>query len=89
MVLEKPEISCDDVTDLLGDYVEGDLMPTIVQRLDHHIAECAHCRELKHGYLTTIALARGLGDKPMPRDVQSRLRKALKERLGIDLSSAS
>ena len=85
-ILEKGQISCEDVTELLGDYADNELIPSLVRRLDDHIDTCTYCTEVKAGYMKTIELAKELRNKPAPRDVQNRLRAALNQRLGLNLS---
>ena len=90
MVLEKNEIDCLDVVELLGDLVDGDLPPTLEARLEGHISGCAYCEEMKASYELTIELARELknDEKPIPTAVQNRLRSALNEKLGLNLALA-
>ena len=84
-VLEKSKISCRDIVKLMGDYADRELPPTLRARLDSHICECAACAKFKHTYQLTVQLASELEDKPVPQDMQNRLRKALNRRLGISL----
>ena len=90
MVLEKEKITCDDVAELMGDYADGELIPTLEGRLNEHIAECFDCQDLREQYLLTIELAREIGRRPppVPTGVQNRLRAALNARLGLNLGSA-
>ena len=85
-MLEKPEITCHDVEKLYGDYVEGDLPRTLKGRVDAHIEECGECQEFVRSYQLTIKLARELKNKPMPEGAKRRLREALNQRLGLNLS---
>lgn len=84
-VLESPEISCSDVENLFGDYVEGELPKTLRDRLDAHIARCVPCNEFQISYKRTIELAGQLKEKPIPIDVQNRLRARLNSALGLKL----
>jgi hypothetical protein len=85
-VLEKQEIDCIDVMNLLGEYADGDLTPTLHLRLDEHMNGCSYCGRMRAGYLQTIRAARDLGDLPVPVETQNRLRQALNRVLGISLS---
>jgi hypothetical protein len=85
-ILEKQLVGCDDVTELLGDYVEGELSPSLGKRVVSHIKRCECCREMEESYRFTIQLAREIKSKPLPVGVQNRLRKALNERLGLTLA---
>ena len=85
-ILERPIISCDDVEEMLGDYVEGDLIPTLHARLANHIDQCECCRQSELEYRAVIKLASALRNRPLPSGVKERLRDGLKAKLGIDLS---
>ena len=85
-ILEKQLVGCDDVAELLGEYVDGELSSTLSKRVGSHLKGCESCREIEEGYRFTIELAREIKRKPMPAGVQNRLRKALNERLGLNLS---
>ena len=86
MILEKEHITCADVMELLGDYEDRELTPTLRGRLDAHIQTCADCQELKSSYHTTLELAKELPQRPLTKDIQNRLRSALNERLGLNLT---
>lgn len=86
-VLEKEKITCKDVRGLLDDYVDDQLTESLKLRIDEHVCSCKYCQDLKDGYLLTIKLAKKLRDAPKPpKGVQSRLRAALNERLGLNLT---
>jgi len=87
LVLEKEEIDCSDVEDLLGDFVDSDLPTTLRGRVDSHIKCCTYCQEIEESYRFTIDLAHELGENPppVPTDVRNRLRKALNEKLGMNI----
>lgn len=84
-ILEKDCIECDDVALLLGDYTDCDLPSSIRARLDSHIKTCPFCAEMRASYKFTVDLARDLADRPVPTDVQNRLRATLNHRLGLNL----
>ncbi len=84
-ILEKGTIECKDVKKLLGDYTDKELTSTLKARLDAHISGCPECQELHDSYKFTVQLASTLEDKPVPVDVQNRLRIALNAKLGLSL----
>ncbi len=88
-VLEQPRIGCEDIEQIFGDYVDGELSPTLMQRVDEHVSCCEECQDFRDTYLLTIKLARQLKPRPMPQEVGERLRAALSARLGITLSGSS
>lgn len=87
-ILEKTAIECEDVVAHLDDYVEGDLGSTLKGRFDGHLFTCQNCDEVHRTYTLTVELATELRERPIPTDVQRRLREALNRRLGINLPTA-
>ncbi len=90
MVLEKGQISCDEIEMLLGEYVDRELPECLHQRVSSHIEGCATCQENHTSYLEVIQLASELREKTekssqLPSAVSRRLRAALNQRLGISL----
>ncbi len=88
-VLEKEQVTCSDVTELLGDYTDGELSPSVHARLESHIEGCEYCQEMARTYALTIELAADLRETPIPFGVQNRLRKALNKKLGLSLPLVS
>lgn len=86
LVFEKNEVTCNDVEKLFGEYIENETPCSLRARLDEHIQSCENCQRFQEQYKTVISLAKELGSRPIPEDVQQRLRKSLNERLGLSLS---
>ena len=86
-VLERQEILCADVEELLGDYEEGDLPQSLKSRIDDHICVCPECTQLKLEYKMIIEVAEEMGreEPEMPLEVQNRLRQRLNASLGLNL----
>ncbi|NDC39761.1 MAG: hypothetical protein EBZ48_17300 [Proteobacteria bacterium] len=85
LILEKGQMSCADLRKCYGDYFDGELPVTVRGKLATHIEECPRCQEFAASYRLTVDLARELRNKPMPSDVQKRLRASLNARLGLNL----
>ncbi len=85
-ILEKPIIECPDVEELLSDYIDHELIPTLHARVGAHIMECAVCSESEEDIRMVIELAATIKDTPVPIDVRERLRQNLNDRLGLSLS---
>jgi anti-sigma factor RsiW len=75
-------MTCRDVNELLGEYVDGTLASGVADALERHLADCEPCRT----YLATYRRARTLGIEAaraeMPDEMKARLRQFLRERLG-------
>ena len=86
-ILEKPEIECDDFIELLGEYVDGELTPTLHLRLADHAEGCEICEAFESSYRMVIDLAREIGNDntPLPAGVRERLYTRLNAELGTSL----
>jgi anti-sigma factor RsiW len=81
-------LDCREVVARLGDFVDRDLSPTAHQAIEAHLERCPTCAAFAASYqhvVDSAALLREPEEKPLPVNVQNRLRKALNERLGIRL----
>jgi len=79
---------CKDVIAHLGDFVDGELPISQRAAVENHLDGCADCAAFYASYKHVVTSAAGLRDEveePLPVDVSNRLRKALNERLGINL----
>lgn len=74
-------LTCENVIDLLLDFLEGALDPEVVAQLERHLAECPPCVAYLRTYRRTPGLARAAAREPMPDDLKVRLRAFLAERL--------
>lgn len=84
--LELNELDCSAVESLLSCYVDGELLPALTTRFSDHLQSCESCQELLADFEQVVALARSIGARPIPAGVSQRLRQALKERVGYDVT---
>lgn len=84
-VLEKRTLECTDVLSLLGDYVDGELIPSLEIRVKAHIDSCEDCLEMLTSYRETVQMAKDLPEVSVGVDAQNRLRRTLNQRLGLKL----
>jgi anti-sigma factor RsiW len=59
--VQPPELTCEELVELVTDYVEDRLSPEDRARFDAHLADCPHCRDYLEQMRQTI---RSLGDLP-------------------------
>lgn len=76
---------CDELGELLGDYVDEELPSSMAARFKQHLSGCSECRALERDYRRTVEIAGLLKDKPLPPGAKDRLREGLNRRLGINL----
>ncbi|MGI6680932.1 MAG: zf-HC2 domain-containing protein [Bdellovibrionota bacterium] len=85
-IFEKEIITCHDVENLYGEYMEGDLIPSLADRLREHICECAKCQEFACLYNQVIDVASQIKDTmKLSDDVKNRLHERLNKELGLSL----
>ena len=83
-ILEQETINCIDFVGCLGDYQDNDLPESLKLRFDEHLSQCKCCQSFEASYRQVVEVASSIKNE-IPKGVQSRLRKALNERLGLDL----
>jgi anti-sigma factor RsiW len=54
--MTSPRLTCRELIEFLGQYLEGDLPGGERERFDAHLAICASCRDYLAGYRETIRL---------------------------------
>jgi len=72
-------MTCRELTELLNDFVSGDLLPEHRERLQQHLNDCPPCLVYLETYKLTIKLTRSLPCQPLPPQLKERLRLVLKE----------
>jgi anti-sigma factor (TIGR02949 family) len=72
--------SCDDLLGSLSEYIDGELRAELCRDIEHHLAECEHCRVVVDTTKKTIYLVHASNDphSSLPDDVRDRLYKSLK-----------
>jgi anti-sigma factor RsiW len=76
-------VNCEELLDLLLDYIGGELVVEQHRTIEVHLAGCARCVMLIESYRYTIRLARALPKcERLPAAVEARLRKVLAPHFG-------
>jgi anti-sigma factor RsiW len=76
-------MNCQELLDLLHDYIGGELVIEQHRTVEIHITGCNKCLMLVESYRHTIRLARALPKcERLPAAVEDRLRKFLEPHLG-------
>jgi predicted anti-sigma-YlaC factor YlaD len=78
---------CKDVIAHLGDFVDRELPLAQHAAVENHLNDCSDCAAFYASYKHVVTSAAELREpqQALPVDVANRLRKALNERLGINL----
>lgn len=68
-------LSCQQITELVTDYLEGRMGLADRMRFHVHLGMCKHCRAYLRQMKATVAALGHLPDEPMPDDVRDELRE--------------
>ena len=74
------EMTCRELTDFLGAYLEGELSPDVRMRFDEHLGACPECSAYVETYRRTMTLAKDAfrdADGAVPGEVPEDLVKAI------------
>lgn len=75
MLLARREIACQEVVELVSDYLEGALSRGDRRRFERHLSGCPHCSEYLAQMRETIRLAGRL----LPQDLTPQMREEFTE----------
>jgi len=73
-------VTCRELIDFLGEYLDGELPRDVRLRFDEHLAACPECSAYLETYRRTVKLAKDAfrdPDDPVPEDVPEDLVKAI------------
>lgn len=73
---------CQDVADLLSDYLAGELSEAEIAAIRKHLEGCPNCETFFESLKTTVRLTKRLVPEDIPPAVIDRLQSFLKERIG-------
>ena len=68
-------LSCQEITEIITDYLEGRMSFSDRMRFQMHVGMCKHCRAYLRQMKATIGSLGQLPDEPMPTDVRDEMRE--------------
>jgi anti-sigma factor RsiW len=71
-------LSCQELTELVTDYLEGALVPTERARFEEHLAECGNCELYLEQIRRTIELTGSLPPEAIPPEAEEALLHAFR-----------
>ncbi len=72
------ELSCREVVEILGDYLEGAMAPEDRVRLEQHLADCEGCTAYLEQLRVTIRLNGRLSEDAVPAEEMAPLLEAFR-----------
>jgi anti-sigma factor RsiW len=76
-----PHLTCQQVTDLIVDYVAGDMPPAIQAVFEAHLRNCPDCIAFLNTYRETLRTARALHHEDVPEEMFNRVQNFLRGRI--------
>lgn len=78
MTTDADELTCRDVAEILGRWLDGEMAPDERARFDEHLAECPDCVAYVRSYAATVRLAKDAwSDDDAPAELPDELRRAI------------
>jgi anti-sigma factor RsiW len=71
-------MTCRELTELLIDYIQGELDADLCEHICRHLSACPPCETFVATYRITIQLTRRLPAAPMPPELAARLQEAMR-----------
>ena len=72
---------CKAYFEKISEYLDGELDGTLCEKIETHLIECPECQDCFDSLKKTIGLCKKVPRDEIPRDVQKRIREALKSLL--------
>jgi len=66
-------INCQELTEMVTDYVEDRMNPEVRLDFEKHVSLCRHCRAYLDQMQTTTELVGKMPDEPVPEKVMSEM----------------
>lgn len=77
----RDDMMCDDITDLILDYLAGELPPDILMEFEEHLRMCPDCVAFLNTYKKTVQVTRSLQYKDIPPAMEKRVRQFLTQKV--------
>jgi anti-sigma factor RsiW len=79
-LIRRPEIVCQQWTELITDYLEGALPRGLVKAINRHLAACPHCTEYLAQMQRTIDITGSIpDDEQVPEEMIDVLQRAFED----------
>lgn len=72
-LIESQEMTCQELVELVTEYLEGALPDSDRRRFDDHLAECPHCVAYLEQMRATVRVAGRLGEEHLSREAREEL----------------
>ena len=77
----RARLTCEQVTKLIRDYLQGELPPDITASFEEHLGRCDDCVAFLKTYQQTVQEVQALRYEDMPQEMQIRARQFLRSKM--------
>lgn len=77
----RDDMMCDDITDLILDYLTGELPPDTALEFEEHLRMCPDCMAFLNTYKKTVQLTRSLQYEDIPPEMVKRVHRFLTQKI--------
>lgn len=78
--MDEAMLRCQDIVELLDDYLDGALAPRVAAALEAHLEGCRDCTAFLRTYRGTVRATRRLKEADLPAELRDRLIGFLRQR---------
>jgi hypothetical protein len=79
--VSRARLTCEQVTKLIRDYLQGELTPEITASFEEHLRRCADCTAFLKTYRQTVQEVQSLRYEDIPQEMQIRVRQFLRAKM--------
>ncbi len=79
--LSRARLTCEQVTKLIRDYLNGELPPDIAATFEDHLRRCTDCVAFLKTYQQTVRVVQSLSYADVPGEMQIRVRQFLRSKI--------
>jgi anti-sigma factor RsiW len=82
-------MNCEQATDLMDGYLDGELDPVISQAIEQHLRDCRNCEQAYEAHTAlTHAISQGAPYYKAPIELRQRVQSSLADQIGVQSSAA-
>lgn len=84
--MQEEKYGCQEVVDLLSDYIDGDCPPDVSASIETHLADCPDCIAFVNTLRKSVVMAKALSYSDIPKEVRMRLERVLERSVPMEES---
>ena len=77
----RARLTCEQVTNLIRDYLSGELTPEVTATFEDHLRRCPDCVAFLKTYQQTVQAVQSLSYEEIPSEMQIRVRQFLRSKM--------